>query len=292
MRRLFLFCTILILVSFGYSQTRLINTKNLEYLDVEQLVANLAEYDVLFFGEWHGNKELHKMQKELSSALLKSNRKVVFSFEMWERDTQELLNMYVAGKLDEKSFLNESRAWENFEDYKPMLIMAQDNNLKAIAANIPRSYASRIAREGWEFVDELPPSQRRYIAQSFSAPEDDYRNNFYSLMQNMSGHEITEESLERLYKAQCIKDDTMAESIAAAIRNNPQHKLVHFNGDFHSRSYLGTVSRLQKLMPELKIAVLSPESVEDITKPDLSEDIDSVANFILLIQNEKNKENK
>ena len=37
-----------------------------------------------------------------------------------------------------------------------------------------------------------------------------------------------------------------------------KHTIAHFNGDFQSNRYLGTVERLKKRMPKLKIAVISP----------------------------------
>ena len=70
-------------------------------------------------------------------------------------------------------------------------------------------------------------------------------------------------NLDLIYAAQCIKDDTMAESILMHHRIPPRRKIIHFNGDFHSRKHLGTAQKIQVLEPMLKVAVITPLSCED-----------------------------
>ena len=74
---------------------------------------------------------------------------------------------------------------------------------------------------------------------------------------------VTAGQMEAFYRAQCLKDDTMAESIADHHRRYPDRKIIHYQGDFHSRYRLGVVEKLQVLEPELKILVLTPVYVED-----------------------------
>ena len=70
--------------------------------------------------------------------------------------------------------------------------------------------------------------------------------------------------------AQAVKDATMAESI---FRNLEKGKLfLHYNGDYHSKQYGGTVWYLKKLNPELKIAVISVFESEDDALPLPTED--------------------
>ena len=55
----------------------------------------------------------------------------------------------------------------------------------------------------------------------------------------------------------------MAESIVSALKMKPKARVIHFNGDFHSKSFLGTASRIQEMLPKKKVAVISPSSRED-----------------------------
>lgn len=76
--------------------------------------------------------------------------------------------------------------------------------------------------------------------------------------------------LNRIYQAQCIKDETMAESIAAQFAGNERPLVVHFNGVFHSDFKLGAAMRVQRRLPQAKIKVVSALPVEnlDALKPD------------------------
>jgi uncharacterized iron-regulated protein len=268
----------------GHAETRFVNTSGGTFFDVKDLSKELLDFDVIFFGEMHTIEPVHRAQAELSHALADVDPALMFSFEMWERDTQDLMDKFLAGELEEDRFVEESRAWGNYDSYRPMLMLAQERNLKVIAANIPRDYATRVSREGWDFVWSLPDLERRWIAQKLTAPEDEYKKEFFGIMTDMGDHEMKPEDLENYYRAQCIKDDTMAESIALYLKEHPGHRLMHFNGDFHSRAWRGTVSRLQELMPGLRIAVISPEIVDDLHKPVLPDDMAALASHLLILE--------
>jgi uncharacterized iron-regulated protein len=60
------------------------------------------------------------------------------------------------------------------------------------------------------------------------------------------------------YEAQCIKDETMAESIVAARTQAGAGSLVvHYTGSFHSDYSLGTVARVARREPKAHLVVLS-----------------------------------
>ena len=55
---------------------------------------------------------------------------------------------------------------------------------------------------------------------------------------------MTPEMLYSIYQAQCIKDDTMAESIARLRAADPARLVLHATGSFHCDYRLGTVLRV------------------------------------------------
>jgi uncharacterized iron-regulated protein len=284
---------LLILLIFGLAaEISIIKAESGARLDAKSLGKDLRAYDVIFFGEWHGDQHLHQLQSQILPGLLDDERELILSFEMWERDTQEHLDAFVAREMPEEEFTRMSRAWPNYRDYRPLLIFAQKQNLKAVAANIPRIYANRTAKEGWDFVKTLPPEERAWIASELTAPDDDYRQAFFETMGNMSGHPLNQESLQSMYMAQCIKDDTMAESIALALRNSPKARVIHFNGDFHSRSFLGTVSRLQNALPDKKIAVITPQVSADTEALMQKEDAGMPGTHLILMPDTPEEEGK
>ena len=63
---------------------------------------------------------------------------------------------------------------------------------------------------------------------------------------------------ERFYLAQCVKDETMAESIVNARIAAPRNAiLVHVNGAFHSDYSQGTVARVMRRQPAWTLVVVS-----------------------------------
>lgn len=232
-------------------------------LTIEQLAETLKEKKVIFWGEYHGDAICHQLEIELLKALYSVNPKLIVSMEMFERDVQTYLDDYLSGSISEEVFLTSSRPWPNYaRDYRPLVEFARINKLRIIAANVPRRYASMIAKTGVNALKELPDEEKEHVAQNLIVLDDEYKKNFFeTITQSKFGNEenmAPAELLDKMYAAQCLKDDTMAESIVKVLTKQPDLLVIHYNGDFHSRKYLGTVQKLQMLAPELDLAVISP----------------------------------
>jgi uncharacterized iron-regulated protein len=147
-----------------------------------------------------------------------------------------------------------------------------------VASDVPRRLASLVSRRGLTVLDSLGPEDRVLAARDFSCPHDDYFARFAKTMSDMPSHsgDSTRESaaekaatIERIYQAQCIKDETMGESIAAAFVAAPSHALVvHVNGAFHSDYGLGTAERVKRRLRGMRVAVVSFVPVRDLDKAD------------------------
>lgn len=74
-----------------------------------------------------------------------------------------------------------------------------------------------------------------------------------------------------IYEAQCVKDETMAESIGRA-RGNGAPLVIHYNGAFHSDYGQGTAERTRRRLPHSKVLVVSAIPAADLDavpgKPD------------------------
>ncbi|HYW12125.1 MAG TPA: ChaN family lipoprotein [Longimicrobium sp.] len=135
--------------------------------------------------------------------------------------------------------------------------------------------ASAVSRGGLAALDTVPDAHRRWFAaQRACAPEGEYFRRFGEAMGGMGGHGAAADTaasramLLRFYQAQCIKDETMAESIVRARQAWPGWKVVHYNGAFHSDHRLGTVERLARRLPDARIAVVAVVPVPDPARAD------------------------
>ncbi len=248
---------------------KIIDSKMNKEIILREMAEKLGDYDVIFFGEYHGNKILHSLEIELLKMSYSNNKNTIISLEMFERDVQIVLDKYLNNEISEADFLAESRPWPNYEtDYKPIIEFAKENELTVVAANIPRRYASMISKLGLNALDSLSVEEKKFITKKHKVFEDEYKNIFIQTMKNNMAHSSRMPkgmmmNLDRIYAAQCIKDDTMAESILQYQRIPPRRKVIHFNGDFHSRKHLGTAQKIQILEPMLKIAVITPLMCKD-----------------------------
>ncbi|MBK8097267.1 MAG: ChaN family lipoprotein [Planctomycetes bacterium] len=253
-----------------------------------ELADQLAEADVVFFGEVHDHADVHTTHQELLAALLKRHPDLVIAMEMFERDTQTALYQYLAGDMDEPEFLATTRPWPNYAtDYRPVIEFARANGLPVLAANAPRDLARQVAKEGLAALPKGP-----LVAAATTAPEDDYWTAFQAAMGSHGG--VGDKSaMKRFYEAQCLKDDTMAESIAtyvqAARARSERPLVVHFCGQMHSDFRRGTVSRLQSRLPDADIRVLSVDEVED-PKHGLYRADPQVADWVLVVRRQPRPE--
>ena len=113
-----------------------------------QLASKLQKYDVVFFGEYHDQSEIHQYELELLEAMYKAKgEKLALSMEMFEADNQSKLNNFLADTLSEENFLAASRPWPNYRtDYAPLVNFAKEKKMPVIAANVPRFLAAHVAK--------------------------------------------------------------------------------------------------------------------------------------------------
>lgn len=223
-----------------------------------RMINQLVTRDIILFGEYHNNAIAHWLQLEVTNDLQK-NRELVLGAEMFEQDNQEVLTQYIQGKISAKQLDSSARLWKNYPtDYAPLVQVAKTNQLAFAATNIPRKFASLVARGGFEALDTLKSFQKAWIAPlpiAYDSSLPGYKN----MVAMMGGH-----GGSNLPKAQAIKDATMAHFILQYYR--PGTLFIHYNGSYHSDFYEGIGWYLQQQKPDLKRATITTVSQKDITR--------------------------
>lgn len=229
-------------------------------LTTAQLAKKLQKYDVVFFGEYHDQGEIHKAEIELLQAMHKvKGNKLALSMEMFEADNQGKLDTFLANTLSEEDFLATSRPWPNYRtDYASLVNFAKEHKMPIVAANVPRFLAAHVAKNGGTTAG-IEEKYQQYLPKATYAPEGDYKDKFYAQMASPEAPmKMPSARLAAVYAAQCLKDDKMAESIAAFSDVHKDMQVLHINGCFHSDAHLGTTQKLEALRPKLKVAVITP----------------------------------
>lgn len=280
----FIFILIVCLNSvFATSQSLpayLIFTGKGEKVDFTQLVEQVSHYDVVLFGELHDNPIAHWLQLELTIALHQQfGDKLVMGAEMFETDNQLIIDEYMAGLITQKRFEEEVRLWNNYKtDYKPLLEFAKEKNLRFIASNIPRRYASIVSSGGFESLLQLSAEAKRYIA---PLPVDyDAELPGYKAMLSMMGMPGKGgPDPQNFPKAQAIKDATMGWSIVKNLETG--QKFIHYHGTYHSNNYEGIVWYLKKYKPTLSSTTIATVLQADVLL--LDESNKNLADFIIVV---------
>lgn len=254
---------LLLLSAACATPARLVVTSSDVLTTVPDAAAALASADVVVFGELHRSPAVHAMHHDLLAALHERRPNIVIAMEMFERDTQTMLLQYLAGFVAEDTFLAAARPWPGYaSDYRPVVEFAKDNGLLVLAANAPRELVSRVAREGIGSVAGADG-----VARETTAPEDEYWDAFVAELGDDAAH--GHGSLPNLYAAQCLRDDTMAETVVDHLRSRREvgdrPLCVLICGRGHSDYGRGAVARIRSRMPELDVRVLSAELVEDLS---------------------------
>ena len=213
------------LVAQSYVPNRVYDTRKRGFADFESLAADLAKADVVFVGEQHDDPNTHRLELAVLEGLAGRGRKVIVSLEMFERDAQEPLEHFLMGHMTEEEFLKVSRPWPRYAtDYKPLVDFAISKEWSVVAANVPRPIASEVAKGGLDVLQSKSAEDRRLFAADRKCPVDD--EYFTRFAEAMGSHpapgaavadDAARKTTERYYFSQCVKDETMAESIAAVI---------------------------------------------------------------------------
>jgi uncharacterized iron-regulated protein len=292
----------------GYTPQRVYDSGEKRFSDFEAMLADLARHDVVFVGEQHDDPATHRLERAILEGLARRRTNLVVAMEMFERDVQPALDAYLAGRSGEEEFLKAARPWPRYAtDYRALVEMARAHRWPVIASNTPRRIASQFSKTGLTAKTALPEADRDFIAAELSCPPDDYFKRFAEVMNqgHPGAHGKPSEAktpdpkqqaeqnamIERFYVAQCVKDETMAESIArqfaSADAAQPRPLVVHFNGAFHSDYRLGTASRTLRRLPKSKIRIVTIVPVEnlDSLRP---EDVRKRGDYILFTLKPRN----
>jgi uncharacterized iron-regulated protein len=257
-------CLLVIALGFAaivFSQDKpayVLYNKDGKKVKYSKMINSAAAADIVLFGEFHNNPIAHWLQLELTRDL-KEKRELVLGAEMFEADNQQALDNYLQGKISAKGLDSSARLWRNYTtDYAPLVNFAKSHNIVFAATNVPRRYASMVARAGLETLDSLNATEKAWIAPlpiAYDAELPGYKK----MLETMKGH-----GGPNLPKAQAIKDATMAHFILKYFKEGSL--FIHYNGAFHSENYDGIVWYLRRQRPELKLMTITIVSQKDITK--------------------------
>ena len=245
-------------------------TAQQKIISLDELVASVADTDVLFFGEMHDDAVGHWLQDTLYTLLLDRYGAAHLSLEMFETDCQQVVDEYLADFITLDKLIAEGRAWNNYrEAYHPLVETAKERGQAVIAANAPRRNVNLVSRRGQSALQALPKASRRHLSPlPIYTGDEAYRQRFQDLMGGFGGHGGLG---DKIFEAQCTWDASMAYRIYRFWRKNKGALIFHLNGSFHTDYQQGTITQLRRLRSKLAIQNISCFPASDYAQPNWSQ---------------------
>ncbi len=221
--------------------------------DFKVVLDAIQNKKIVFVGESHTTYVHHINQLEIIKALHQQGKKVAVGMEMFQRKFQPVLDDYIAGKIDEKSFLRQSEyftRWKyNYNLYKPIIDYAKENNISIVALNLEQEIIKKVTKSG---IYALSSDEKKLLPTTLDFTNGAYRNHLNSIfsasehMQAMHDKNSTTPNNDFLYQSQILWEETMAETAATYIQTHDIDTFVILAGVGHMINHHGIPERLHR----------------------------------------------
>lgn len=232
----------------------------------DEMIDDLASRKVVFLGESHTSMNMHKNQDRIIRALYERNPKIVIGMEFFQREHNEVLKDWSAGKLSEEELLYKTEWYSsggyNFGYYRPFIAFAKEKGLKVEGMNIPRTVLRMVSRQG---LDKLPEKEKEMVGEVIV----DNKEHKELIMKYFGGAEMghgggnnkmMQMMLDKRYAAQCVWDNVFADSILNTVKDFDGIYVV-IVGSGHTAYNLGANRRLSE-KADIPQATVFPVDVE------------------------------
>ena len=208
----------------------------------EAMLEDLVNARVVYVGETHTNSHHHFIQKRLIEALAEQHPELSVGMEMFDHRYDPVLAQWSAGTLDRDVLIQKSHwyvrgsGWGfDFDLYAPIFDTIQAKGLRLVGLNVPFWIPPKISASG---LENLLPDERRMIAAEIDTSNSEHRAYVETVFNDNPHHRI--KSFDYFYEAQCAWEDTMAESIARKLGQNPMVVVI---GNGHIQHKYGVPNR-------------------------------------------------
>ncbi len=226
----------------SFEEGVIISTKLGKPVSFQELLAGLNSCQIVYIGEKHTNVSHHQIQLEIIQAIFKTHSNLAVGMEMFDHTYQEVLDLWAAGKLDQKDFLKKSHWYANwrfdFSLYREILEFIKENHIRLVALNIPNHIPPKI-REGG--IDNLREDEKVHLPKQIDTSKSAHRAYLQNVFDDHKHHFRGEVEFENFYIAQCVWEDAMAEMIAQHLKNDV---MVVLAGNGHIQFKYGIPDRV------------------------------------------------
>ena len=224
-------------------------------VSLAQMLAVAADARVVYLGETHDNPASHRLELQTLQGLEERHPgKVALGMEMFNRSQQPALDLWVAGKLDEKAFLRAARWLDNwkmdFAYYRELLVFARERQIPVLALNAEPALVQAVRSKP---LAELTAEEKSQL------PEFDQSDPYQRGMAQgiFAGHSHGSMNVDDFLRAQTLWDETMAESAARYLTSpaGQARQLLVIAGGNHISYGFGIPRRVFRRFPSSYLTI-------------------------------------
>jgi len=222
------------------------------------IITKLLPYQVVYIGENHTSYEDHLLQLEIIRALYEHDPRLAIGMEMFTRPNQTALDRYLAGELDEKSFLKEShyfKTWRfDYRLYRDIINFARHSHLPVIALNLEREIVNKVFKAGGP--NSLDAEEAGLLPADRELDVPGYRERIETAFMMHAGQEQNGD-FSGFLQAQALWDETMAETIVRYLQAHPDERMVIIAGQGHVDKLNAIPPRVARRLPVSQAVVVN-----------------------------------
>jgi len=224
----------------------------------QNIMAKLANYQLIYVGESHSNYEDHKLQLEIIRDLSKRDPNLAIGMEMFTRPTQPVIDRYLNNEIDEKTFLKESHYFEkwrfDYRLYRDIINFAKFNNLPLVALNLEKNIVNQVFKNGG--TTTLSEEDKELLPIARDLDMEGYRQRIETAYLMHGGQGQTGD-FSGFLQAQALWDETMAETIVDYLTDHPEKRMVVIVGRGHVSKETAIPPRVARRLPVSQAVVVN-----------------------------------
>jgi uncharacterized iron-regulated protein len=195
------------------------------------MMADLQQSRVVFVGEFHEQRDHHRLQLEVIKALHLQGGELAIGLEMFDLEQQPTLDEWVSGRLPLQEFMARYRQGWNIDwaEYDAILLFARNNRIPLIALDTPADIVRRVMHGGHGIIGS---TERRRLPVGITTDISPSYRDFMS--RAFSRHQLAEQQFDLFCAAQGLRNSTMASRISQYLAAYPQRRMVVLAGVGHA----------------------------------------------------------
>ena len=255
-------------LSRSFSEGTIISSKLGKIVTFDELLTDLNNCRITYVGEKHTNAGHHNIQLEIIRAVFKENPNMAVGMEMFDHTYQDVLDLWSAGMLDERTFLRKAHWYANwrydFSLYRDVLDFIKKNHIRLVGLNIPTYIPPRI-REGG--IESLRAVEKDHLPQQLELSNTAHRDYVQKVFEGHGHHFRGEVEFDNFYAAQVVWVDVMAAAIAENLNDDV---MVVLAGNGHIQFKYGIPDRAFTLTGAA-FTTIYPAAVGAEVEPDIAD---------------------